>query len=651
MKCKNCGCMDFVKFGDHYECICCGFSVPLDETEEFNQNIKQYNELESLNNVLIGCLNEPRFNESISKDTASNILKIDSSNVLANFVISFLDRHTYPENYKNFIGNLKSIDFVDNQEELIVPFMINNSEYKYFDSISDMLIEKGIYSKYSAVIYTAKKKLEEQDENYSDTARDIFICYSSNDIDVVKTLVEKIENDGNSCWYSDRNMPKNSMSQDDYKAKIENAISSTKVFLVIMSTNSMLSNDVKWELDMANKHQIDNRIEYRIQDVENTTKFRLFFDGIQWIDASNEPQEIVLLSRIYELLHQNNIDADIDNIEETTDLYTGKTDFDNDEFASNDEENNEFQNDDSNESDSDSIDENEEGTDDYSDETEGINDLSLNERVIALFEKEKYEEAFNILDSYDELPSDTENLVYYYIGYCFEKGYGTEPDFARSNYFYNLAKSNNPVGSDKNLGICFFLLGKSYFMDRYNNHVRNCSGIDRDMDTNEGYDLLKKAADYGNAEAMTYLGLCSKYGLYARESDDDAFNWFADAADNNSGLGAFHLGKCYEQGLGVIQNKDEAFKAYLKSATLGNDKGIVATGVCYYYGIGTSQSYDYAVKYYCEAVDLNNTTAMYNLAQCYFKGNGVPQDENTALELMKRAANSGYKPAKEFLNS
>ena len=77
----------------------------------------------------------------------------------------------------------------------------------------------------------------------------------------------------------------------------------------------------------------------------------------------------------------------------------------------------------------------------------------------------------------------------------------------------------------------------------------------------------------------------------------------------------------------------------------------MATGVCYYYGIGTRQSYDYAVKYYRGAVDLGNPTAMYNLAQCYFKGNGVSQDESTALELMERAADSGYKPAKDFLNS
>lgn len=650
MKCKNCGCTAFVEIGDHYECTSCGFEIPIDETKELKQSAEQYNKLESLTNVLVNCLSEPRFNETLAKDTALSVIKIDSTNILACFVINYLERSTHPENYKTFIKRLETYEFIDNQEGLIVPFMINNSEYKYFDSIKNLLLAKNIYAKYNTMLYEAEKRLENQEDDYSNRARDIFVCYSSNDIDTVKSLIEKIESDGTTCWYSDRNMPKNSLSQFDYKSKIEEAISKSKVFLVIMSRNSMLSDDVKWELDMADKHQIINRIEYRIEEVENTTKFKFFFDGIQWIDAANEPQEALLLGRIYDLLHSRDGENSAVGDE---DLKNDNTD--NDEFTSeedvNDEENNngEDEANQSSENITDTIEDVQEESEDQiiNDEEDSV---SLNEKVIPLFKDGKFEEAYEIINQYDGLPQDTENLVYYYIGYCFEKGLGTEINLEASNHYYNLAKTNAPIGSDENLGLCFFLLGKREFTERYECQVKNKTDSDNVSSSNDGYNMLIKASEYRNTDSMVYLGLCYKYGIYVKQSDDKAFNWFADAADNNNGLGAHHLGRCYEQGKGVTQNNEEAFKAYLKAATLQNDKGMVDLGVCYYYGIGVEKSYESAAEYYKKGAELGNLTAEYNLARCYLNGRGVQQENETGLDLMRKAAKSGYKPAIEFLS-
>ena len=65
-------------------------------------------------------------------------------------------------------------------------------------------------------------------------------------------------------------------------------------------------------------------------------------------------------------------------------------------------------------------------------------------QALELFEMEEYDKAFALLDTVEE-PSFG-NLTNFYIGICFEKGYGSEVDVEQAEYFYALAEN----GEEKN---------------------------------------------------------------------------------------------------------------------------------------------------------------------------------------------------------
>ena len=291
MRCQNCGAVDFIKAGEQFECAFCGqkwierkILLPKPKKEEKKEATKK----DGFYTLLKAYLSMPRINENKIREIAQRILQEDFVDSVGACILAYLDRGDYPDNYKMSISHLEGIS--KETGEWLIPFLIESSEYKYLNSISDLLLKKGWYKEYSHTIISTKNRLEEENESYSNVARDVFVCYSSNDLERVSEAVESLESDGTSCWYARRNMPKNSLLKTEYKKRIEDAISKCKVFLVVASSSSMMSEDVQWELDIADKYGIKNRIEYLIEDTENTTRFKRFFDGVQWIDATKETE-------------------------------------------------------------------------------------------------------------------------------------------------------------------------------------------------------------------------------------------------------------------------------------------------------------------------------------------------------------------------
>ena len=122
------------------------------------------------------------------------------------------------------------------------------------------------------------------------------MCHSSKDKEEIVKIVNALEDNSISCWYSGRNLPRDI---ENYWEGIHKAIKDCKVFLFVLSKYSRVSKDVVHELDYARTLNKQIRVEYRIDESENNIPIKRCFDGIQWIDGSKAPKYEELAERIY----------------------------------------------------------------------------------------------------------------------------------------------------------------------------------------------------------------------------------------------------------------------------------------------------------------------------------------------------------------
>ena len=122
-------------------------SAPVAFTPEENETVEISNPNEALYRALIGYTDQVRLNEELVRSTVLDILKNDAEDRIARCLLAYLDRDEYPENYKSAIENLSGVDMDEETERWICTFLVENSEYKYFDSIVDMLFKYTASSK------------------------------------------------------------------------------------------------------------------------------------------------------------------------------------------------------------------------------------------------------------------------------------------------------------------------------------------------------------------------------------------------------------------------------------------------------------------------------------------------------------------------
>ena len=179
---------------------------------------------------------------------------------------------------------------------------------EYSDVRDKSLIENFIARHNPDKLESYRNKYQQKlidEENYSSIPRDIFISFRSTEIEIANEVLEVLEKDGSSCWISSRNLRPN--DNENYWTNIEDAISKSKIFLVISSNEAMISRDVKKELDIANK-QNKKRIEFKVDSSRHTSTFKYFFDGLKWIDASENKEDALaeLKRRVYAMLTDSN---------------------------------------------------------------------------------------------------------------------------------------------------------------------------------------------------------------------------------------------------------------------------------------------------------------------------------------------------------
>ncbi|MBQ1475169.1 MAG: toll/interleukin-1 receptor domain-containing protein [Ruminococcus sp.] len=118
-----------------------------------------------------------------------------------------------------------------------------------------------------------------------------FISYSSADKNIADNLCSKLEQNGVRVWYAPRNI-----DTADYASAIVKAITNCTHFIVIISHNSLQSQHVLNEIDLAFQELRRKILFYplKLDSEEMGPAFRYYLSRQHWMDASCPPLEAQL---------------------------------------------------------------------------------------------------------------------------------------------------------------------------------------------------------------------------------------------------------------------------------------------------------------------------------------------------------------------
>ncbi|CAG8532582.1 17096_t:CDS:2 [Funneliformis caledonium] len=147
------------------------------------------------------------------------------------------------------------------------------------------------------------------------------------------------------------------------------------------------------------------------------------------------------------------------------------------------------------------------------------------------------------------------NLDYvFFMGYLNYSGFGTNLDFNKAfNYFHQASSEKHPI-SQYYLGICYEF------------------GYGTAIDKRSSFSSLSAKGEY--PFGINMLGYCYLKGIGTSIDTKKGFNLFLQAANMKNNIAQYNIAVCFEDGIGTIKNFDKAILWYTKSADNGYDKAI-----------------------------------------------------------------------------
>jgi len=117
-------------------------------------------------------------------------------------------------------------------------------------------------------------------------AHDVFISYSSIDKNAADTVCSVLEQNGISCWIAPRDITPGL----DFAEAIIDGIKSSKLFILVYSSNSSSSKQVIREVDRAVHNELPV-INLRLEDVPLSKQLEYYLSSVHWLDAITPPLE------------------------------------------------------------------------------------------------------------------------------------------------------------------------------------------------------------------------------------------------------------------------------------------------------------------------------------------------------------------------
>lgn len=117
-------------------------------------------------------------------------------------------------------------------------------------------------------------------------AHDVFISYASENKPIADAAVAKLEGAGVRCWVA----PRDILPGTDYGGSIVEAISTSRVFVLVFSSHANGSPQVKREVERAVAKGLPI-LPFRIEDVQLSKSMEYYISSPHWLDAINPPME------------------------------------------------------------------------------------------------------------------------------------------------------------------------------------------------------------------------------------------------------------------------------------------------------------------------------------------------------------------------
>lgn len=137
----------------------------------------------------------------------------------------------------------------------------------------------------------------------NETIYDVFISYEHESKMIADKICANLEKNTIRCWYAPRDVI------GDYASSIVSAINKSKIFIVILSSNSSRSPHVLNEIEIAYKLILDGKIQiipFKVDNEEMSQAMEYYVKRLHWIDAvSLSIDEAIseLLQKIRTILH------------------------------------------------------------------------------------------------------------------------------------------------------------------------------------------------------------------------------------------------------------------------------------------------------------------------------------------------------------
>jgi hypothetical protein len=117
-------------------------------------------------------------------------------------------------------------------------------------------------------------------------AHEVFVSYSQPDQECATELVTRLEQEGLSCWIA----PRDIAPSTDWAAEIIDAITNARVMVLIFSSSSNASPQVRREVERAAHKQV-SILPFRIENVLPSKSLEYFLSAQHWLDAFATPRE------------------------------------------------------------------------------------------------------------------------------------------------------------------------------------------------------------------------------------------------------------------------------------------------------------------------------------------------------------------------
>ena len=175
-------------------------------------------------------------------------------------------------------------------------------------------------------------------------------------------------------------------------------------------------------------------------------------------------------------------------------------------------------------------------------------------------------------------------------------------------------------------------------------------GVGGRKDAAKAYELVRKAADQGHADAIGGLGYFAASGLMVKKDLAEAAEWYRKGAEKGGSRSQVNYGLALLYGRGVAVDEAEGLKWIEKSAAQGQPQAFYAQGLLFLQGtFEHPQDYAKAFALFQKAAESDHAAAENDLGVMYEQGLGVPVDLAKAEACYREAAEQGEPKAMSSL--